>query len=151
MRIAVEVLVPLRLFFYRFLSERRRSLLLALAVVAHLNLKFFKKIQIGGTHYGLQQSQRRKEMAALSERQLGWNSRGVSSLLTVWRLPIAFRGVEDKLKCFYHISQTKGGHKNRDIVNILPTLNTSFCLAAYIGRTNLPESRWEVKHNGKNY
>lgn len=74
-----------------------------------------------------------------------------SSLLTVWRLPIAFRGVEDKLKCFYHISQTKGGHKNRDIVNILPTLNTSFCLAAYIGRTNLPESRWEVKHNGKNY
>ena len=81
----------------------------------------------------------------------GWNSRGVSSLLTVWRLPIAFRGVEDKLKCSYHISQTKGGHKNRDIVNILPTLNTSFCLAAYIGRTNLPESRWEVKHNGKNY
>ena len=41
----------------RCLSERRRSLLLALAVVAHLNLKFFKKIQIGGTHYGLQQSQ----------------------------------------------------------------------------------------------
>ena len=81
----------------------------------------------------------------------GWNSRGVSSLLTVWRLPIAFRGVEDKLKCSYHISQTKGGHKNRDIDNILPTLNTSFCLAAYIGRTNLPESRWEVKHNGKNY
>ena len=89
--------------------------------------------------------------AALSERQLGWNSRGASSLLTVWRLPIAFRGVEDKLKCSYHISQTKGGHKNRDIDNILPTLNTSFCLAAYIGRTNLPESRWEVKHNGKNY
>ena len=56
MRIAVEVLVPLRLFVYRFLSERRRSLLLTLAVVAHLNLKFFKKIQIGGTHYGLQQS-----------------------------------------------------------------------------------------------
>ena len=81
----------------------------------------------------------------------GWNSRGVSSLLTIWRLPIAFRGVEDKLKCFYHISQTKGGHKNRDIDNILPTLNTSFCLAAYIGRTNLPESRWEVKHNGKKY
>ena len=25
----------------------------------------FQKIQIGGTHYGLQQSQRRKEMAAL--------------------------------------------------------------------------------------
>ncbi|EEV00928.1 hypothetical protein ROSINTL182_07169 [Roseburia intestinalis L1-82] len=89
--------------------------------------------------------------AALSERQLGWNSRGVSSLLTVWRLPIAFRGVEDKLKCFYHISQTKGGHKNRDIDNILPTLKTSFCLAAYIGRTHLPKSRWEVKHNGKNY
>jgi hypothetical protein len=41
--------------------------------------------------------------AALSDRQLGWNSRGVSSLLTVWRLPIAFRGVEDKLKCSYHI------------------------------------------------
>ena len=70
MRIAVEVLVPLRLFVYRFLSERRRRLLLALAVVAHLNLKFFKKIQIGGTHYGIQQSQRRKEMAAL-ERSRG--------------------------------------------------------------------------------
>ena len=81
----------------------------------------------------------------------GKNTRGVSSLLTVWRLPIAFRGVEDKLKCSYHISQTKGGHKNRDIDNILPTLNTSFCFAAYIGRTNLSESRWEVKHNGKNY
>ena len=24
-------------------------------------------------------------------------------------------------------------------------------LAAYIGRTHLPKSRWEVKHNGKNY
>ena len=46
MRIAVEVLVPLRLFVYRFLSERRRSLLLALAVVAHLNLKFFKKFRL---------------------------------------------------------------------------------------------------------
>lgn len=69
----------------------------------------------------------------------GWNSRGVSSLLTVWRLPIAFRGVEDKLKCFYHISQTKGGHKNRDFVYILPTLNTSLRLAAYIGRTYLPK------------
>ena len=89
--------------------------------------------------------------AALSDRQLGWNSRGVSSLLTVWRLPIAFRGVEDKLKCFYHISQTKGGHKNRDIVKILPTLNTSLRLAAYIGRKHLSKSYWEVKHNGKNY
>ncbi len=39
------------------------------------------------------------------------------------------------MKCSYHISQTKGGHKNRDIVNILPTLNTSLRLAAYIGRT----------------
>lgn len=124
---------------------------MALAVVAHLNLKFFKKIQIGGTHYGLQQSQRRKEMASLSDRQLGWNFRGVSSLLNVWRLPIAFRGVEDKLKCFYHISQTKGGHKNRVIVKILPTLNTSLRLAAYIGRKHLSKSYWEVKHNGKNY
>ena len=77
--------------------------------------------------------------AALADRQLGWNSRGVSSLLTVWRLPIAFRGVEDKLKCSYHISQTKGGHKNRDFVYILPTLNTSLRLAAYIGRTYLPK------------
>ena len=70
MRIAVEVLVPLRLFVYRFFSECRRSLLLVLAVVAHLNLNFFKEIQIGGTHYGLQQSQRRKEMEAL-ERSRG--------------------------------------------------------------------------------
>ena len=29
--------------------------------------------------------------AALSDRQLGWNSRGVSSLLTVWRLPCVKR------------------------------------------------------------
>ena len=28
--------------------------------------------------------------AALSDRQLGWNSRGVSSLLTVWRLPCVY-------------------------------------------------------------
>ena len=65
MRIAVEVLVPLRLFVYRFLSERRRRLLLALAVVAHLNLKFFKKIQIGGKGRGVQSRTGRKEMAAL--------------------------------------------------------------------------------------
>ena len=60
-------------------------------------------------------------------------------------------GCRGQIEMLYHNSQAKGGHKNRDIVNILPTLNTSFCLAAYIGRTNLPESRWEVKHNGKNY
>lgn len=29
--------------------------------------------------------------AALADRQLGWNSRGVSSLLTVWRLPCVKR------------------------------------------------------------
>ena len=50
-----------------------------------------------------------------------------------------------------HSSQTQGGQKNRDIVYALPTLNTSLCLAAYIGRTHLPKSNWEVKHNGKNY
>ena len=70
MRIAVEVLVPLRLFVCRFLLERRRSLFRAVAVVAHLQSEFSQKIQIGGTHYGLQQSQRRKEMAAL-ERSRG--------------------------------------------------------------------------------
>ena len=77
--------------------------------------------------------------AALADRQQRWNSRGVSSLLTVWRLPIAFRGVEDKLKCSYHKSQIKGSHRNRDFAYTLPTLNTSFCLAAYIGRTYLPK------------
>lgn len=46
MRIAVEVLVPLRLFVCRFLSGRRIILLLALAVVAHLNLNFLKKIRL---------------------------------------------------------------------------------------------------------
>ena len=100
------------------------------------------------------QSEREKTVAGNeggSVRQLGWNSRGVSSLLTIWRFPIAFRGVEDKLKCFYHISQAKGGHKNRDIVKILPTLNTSLRLAAYIGRKHLSKSYWEVKHNGTNY
>lgn len=46
MRIAVEVLLPLRLFVCRFLSGRRIILLLALAVVAHLNLNFLKKIRL---------------------------------------------------------------------------------------------------------
>ena len=46
MRIAVEVLVPLRLFVCRFLLERRRSMFRALAVVAHLNLNFLKKIRL---------------------------------------------------------------------------------------------------------
>lgn len=50
-----------------------------------------------------------------------------------------------------HSSQTQGGQKNRDVVYALPTLNTSLRLAAYIGRTHLPKSNWEVKHNGKNY
>lgn len=46
MRIAVEVLVPLRLFVCRFLLERRRSLFRAVAVVAHLNLNFLKKFRL---------------------------------------------------------------------------------------------------------
>ena len=46
MRIAVEVLVPLRLFVCRFLLERRRSLFRAVAVVAHLNLHFLKKFRL---------------------------------------------------------------------------------------------------------
>lgn len=50
-----------------------------------------------------------------------------------------------------HSGQTQGGQKNRDVVYALPTLNTSLRLAAYIGRTHLPKSNWEVKHNGKNY
>ena len=53
MLIAVEVLVPLRLFICHFLSEYRIKLYLASAVVAHLNLNFLKEIQIGGTDYGL--------------------------------------------------------------------------------------------------
>ena len=89
--------------------------------------------------------------AALSERQLGWNSRGVSSLLTVWRLPNSISGCRGQIEMLSHSSQTQGGQKNRDVVYALPTLNTSLCLAAYIGRTHLPKSNWEVKHNGKNY
>ena len=50
-----------------------------------------------------------------------------------------------------HSSQTQGGHKNREIVYALPTLNTSLCLAVYIGRKTLPKSYWEVKHNGIDY
>ena len=50
-----------------------------------------------------------------------------------------------------HSSQTQGGHKNREIVYALPTLNTSLCLAAYIGRKPLSKSYWEVKHNGIDY
>ena len=46
MRIAVEVLVPLRIFVCRFLLERRRSLFRAVAVVAHLNLNFLKKFRL---------------------------------------------------------------------------------------------------------
>ena len=56
-----------------------------------------------------------EKMAALSERQLRWNSCGVSSLLTVWRLPIAFRGVEDKLKCFYHNARCRAVYGNREL------------------------------------
>ena len=68
----------------------------------------------------------------------GWNSRGVSSLLTVWRLPIAFRGVEDKLRCFHHKAKHKAVN-GIELVHALPTLNTSLRLAAYIGRTYLPK------------
>ena len=46
MRVAVEVLVPLRLFVCRFLLESRRSLFRAVAVVAHLNLNFLKKFRL---------------------------------------------------------------------------------------------------------
>ena len=46
MRIAVEVLVPLRLFVCRFLSQHRINLLLALGAVAHLNLNFSKKFRL---------------------------------------------------------------------------------------------------------
>ena len=40
------------------------------------NLDFLKKIQIGGQRYGLKQSQRRKEMAAL-ERSRGKETAGI--------------------------------------------------------------------------
>ena len=46
MRIAVEVLVPLRLFVCCFLSQHRINLLLALGAVAHLNLNFSKKFRL---------------------------------------------------------------------------------------------------------
>ena len=46
MRIAVEVLVPLRLFVCCFLSQHRKNLLLALGAVAHLNLNFSKKFRL---------------------------------------------------------------------------------------------------------
>ena len=86
MRIAVEVLVPLRLFVYRFLSERRRSLLLALAVVAHLNLKFFKKIQIGGNSMAYNKAREEKKWRLWKEaeekqlRNLGVNEDDIEKL-----------------------------------------------------------------------
>ena len=46
MRVAVEVLVPLRLFVCRFLSQHRINLLLALGAVAHLNLNFSIKFRL---------------------------------------------------------------------------------------------------------
>ena len=46
MRVAVEVLVPLRLFVCRFLSQHRINLLLALGAVAPLNLNFSKKFRL---------------------------------------------------------------------------------------------------------
>lgn len=46
MRVAVEVLVPLRLFVCRFLSQHRINLLLALGAVAHLNLNFSEKFRL---------------------------------------------------------------------------------------------------------
>ncbi len=48
------------------------------------NLDYLKKFRLEVTDYCVQQSQRRKKMAALSGRQLGCNSRGVSPLLAVW-------------------------------------------------------------------
>ena len=61
----------MRFFVCRFLSEYRIKRFLALVAVAHLNLNFLKEIQIGGKDYGLQQSQRRKEMAALERSVRG--------------------------------------------------------------------------------
>ena len=84
--IAVEVLVPLRLFVYRFLSERRRSLILALAVVAHLNLKFFKKIQIGGNDMAYNKAKEEKKWRLWKEaeekqlRNLGVNEDDIEKL-----------------------------------------------------------------------
>lgn len=83
------------------------------------------------------------------EKQL--RSLGVSSLLTVWRLPNSISGCRGQIEMLSHSSQTQGGQKNREIVYALPTLNTSLCLAAYIGRKPLPKSYWEVKHNGIDY
>ena len=46
MRVAVEVLVPLRLYVCRFLSQRRINLLLTLGAVAHLQSEFLKKFRL---------------------------------------------------------------------------------------------------------
>ena len=50
-------------------------------------------------------------------------------------------GCRGQIEMLSHSSQTQGGHKNREIVYALPTLNTSLCLAAYIGRNLLPKFR----------
>ena len=86
--------------------------------------------------------------AALSDRQLGWNSRGVSSLLTVWRLPCAFAHLH------FGVSRT-----NRNAMIIKPDIRllmrTELCficsrpqkafrLAYYIDRNRMSNIDWRA-------
>ncbi len=86
--------------------------------------------------------------AALADRQLGGNSRGVSSLLTVWRLPYAFAHLH------FGVSRTnrnatinKARHKvineNRALFYALPN-SKKLCLASYIDRNRMSNLDWRA-------
>ena len=85
MRVAVEVLVPLRLFVCCFLSQHRINLLLALGAVAHLNLNF-QKIQIGGNSMAYNKAREEKKWRLWKEaeekqlRSLGVNEDDIEKL-----------------------------------------------------------------------
>ena len=88
MRVAVEVLVPLRLFVCRFLSQHRINLLLALGAVAHLNLNFSKKFRLEVTrmsfNYGKEEKKWRfwKEAEEKQLRSLGVSEDTIEQLHT---------------------------------------------------------------------
>ena len=69
-----------------------------------------------------------RHWAALSDRQLGWNSRGVSSLLTVWRLPCvsdALASIEENGKTYNVENKAGKGFLNEAQKGNLKIVKTS--------------------------
>ena len=84
--------------------------------------------------------------AALSDRQLGCNSRGVSSLLTVWWFPLrnhasAFSGCRGQIEnAFYHKARCRAVN-GTEFVLYSPDLKCFLVSGCYIGRVFLPKSK----------